>query len=63
MVADIWRVVARRASSLERRDRYGGSQGFGKRGVIGQAADVRDGERACIEERFAGGNFAAHRIG
>ena len=63
VVADIGRVVAGGASSLKRRDGYGGAERCGERGVIGEAADIRDGKRARIEERLSGGDFAAQRVG
>ncbi len=54
MIADVGRVMTRGAGALERGDGDGA-----ERGVVVEAADVGDGERAGVEERFTGGDFFA----
>lgn len=57
VIADVGRVVAGGAVANERRD-GGGAEG----GVVVQAADAGDGERAGVEESFADGNSFAHGV-
>ena len=56
MIADVGRVMTGGAGALERGDGDGA-----ERGIVVEAADVGDGERAGVEERFAGGDFFAGR--
>ncbi len=56
VIADVGRVMTSGAGALERGDGDGA-----ERGIVVEATNVGDGERAGVEKRFAGGNFFAGR--